>query len=278
MLYAYPKLERTGLANMLFPWARAEVFARDRRCGMLAPDWTHLARVGPWFRSERDKRYYLNCFTSAGYVRGLPRAWILATHHRVGEADAAGDDLLGRGTVVEFRGMDGLFKGLEHDSKWLRSRLERITHPRLKADLDSQWPVMPPFIAAHVRRGDFGPWTPGTTASNLMCVRLPLDWFAAAIHWARARHGELPVIVFSDGRPDELDPLTRLPGVSLARHAPAIVHLLAISNASCIITSASSFSMWAAYLSRGPAVWFPGVTPCPRLPDVQNHVSGFGIA
>ncbi len=278
MLYAYPRLERTGLANMLFPWARAEIFAHDRGCSILAPDWTHFARIGPWFRRERDKRYYVNCFTSAGYVRGPVRAWILATHRRVGKKDFGDIQQPDRGVVVEFRGMEGLFGGLEGHSEWLRSRLERIMRPKLREDLASQWPSAPAFLAVHVRRGDFGPWNPGTSANNLMCVRLPLDWYRAAIEWAWAQHGKLPVVLFSDGSPEELVPLTRLGGVAVARYAPAIVHLLAISNASCIITSASSFSMWAAFLSRAPAVWFPGVTPCPRKRNVANHVMGFGIA
>lgn len=278
MLYAYPHLDRTGLANMLFPWARAEVFARDHDCRILAPNWTHWARVGPWLRRERDKRYYVNCFTTNGYVRGLPRAWILATHQRVLEGDAGTTDVASGSAVVEFRGMDGLFAGLDGAAAWLRHRLVRIVRPRLRDELSKHWPEDRPFIAMHVRRGDFAPWTPSTAAHNLMCVRLPLDWFAAAIAFARKNVGNLHVVAFTDGTADELAPLTQLPGVTLAHRAPAIVHLLAISNASCIVTSASSFSMWSAYLSKAMTIWFPGVTPCPRQEGAINHVQGFGIA
>jgi len=74
---------------MLFVWARAEIFARDHRCRMLAPRWTQFGRVGVWLRGERDKRTYLNCFGSNGYVTGFTRSRILATYPRIAEAKAA---------------------------------------------------------------------------------------------------------------------------------------------------------------------------------------------
>ena len=37
--YVYADLPRTGLCNMLFPWARAELYARDNAVKMIAPKW-----------------------------------------------------------------------------------------------------------------------------------------------------------------------------------------------------------------------------------------------
>ena len=273
MLYAYPRLEPTGLANMLFPWARAELFARDHACRIIAPAWTHFARLGPWIRREKDKRYYLQCFRSNGYVRGLRRAWLLTTCRRVAETEGIMPSH-DTDVVVEFRGMGALFADFAEESAWLRARLLDILNPRICSDVTRFWPSDRPFIAMHVRRGDFADWKPGTSLTN---VRLPLEWYGAAIDFARQQVGNLPIQLFTDGTADQLASLTARPGVVIARAAPAIAHLLAISNAACIVTSASSFSMWAAYLSHAPAIWFPGVRPCPRLPSAASLTMGFGV-
>jgi hypothetical protein len=259
---------------MLFPWARAELFARDHACRIIAPAWTHFTRVGPWVRQEKDKRYYFQCFRSDGYVRGLHRAWLLTACRRVPETEA----IIPRhdtSVVVEFHGMGAMFADFAEEATWLRTRLLDILNPRIAADLPCLWPSDRPFIAIHVRRGDFADWKPGTSLTN---VRLPLEWYRAAIDFARKHVGDLQIQLFTDGTADEVASLTALPGVVIARAAPAIAHLLAISHAACIVTSASSFSMWAAYLSRAPAIWFPGVSACPRLPGAANLTMGFGVA
>ena len=75
--YVYADLPRTGLCNMLFPWARAVLYARNHSLPLLAPEWVKLGRIGPWLRGERDKRYYFGQFTNEGYIRGLKKWWAL---------------------------------------------------------------------------------------------------------------------------------------------------------------------------------------------------------
>lgn len=76
-LYAYPDVGRAGLCNMLFPWARAVLFSHTWQCPMIAPQWTNYFRLGPWLRRERDKRYYFNNFTNAGYIKGLNKMSVM---------------------------------------------------------------------------------------------------------------------------------------------------------------------------------------------------------
>jgi len=175
--YVYPHLPRTGLANMLFIWARAEIFARDYRCRMLAPQWTQFGRVGVWLRGERDKRTYLNCFNSDGYVTGVTRARILATYPRISETQAAEiewNDEIKRKLVVEIQGSQGLFDTLPQEKNYLRGRLLEIVRPRLVAQAHATWPGNSPFIALHVRRGDFAPWDSSRARTSVGNVQLPI--------------------------------------------------------------------------------------------------------
>jgi len=279
-LYVYPNLPQTGLANMLFIWARAEIFARDRRCRMLAPQWTQFGRVGVWLRGERDKRTYLNCFNSDGYVTGVTRARILATYPRISETQAAEiewNDEIKRKLVVEIQGSQGLFDTFPQEAAYIRGRLLEIVRPLLVAQADAKWPVAPPFIALHVRRGDFAPWDASRVGASVGNVQLPIPWYREAIRFIRQESGPIPAVVFTDGRPEDVKFLTELPDVVIAEHAPAIVHILAIANASHIVTSASTFSRWGVFLSRATAIWYPGVVPCPRRMESMNLVMDFGI-
>jgi len=279
-LYVYPNLPQTGLANMMFIWARSEIFARDRRCRMLAPQWTQFGRVGVWLRGERDKRTYINCFGSDGYVTGFARARILATYPRISEAQASAMDYDAesrRKLVVEFQGSDGLFDTFPQEKNYLRGRLLEIVRPRLVAQAHATWPGNAPFIALHVRRGDFAPWDASRVGASVGNVQLPIPWYREAIRFIRKQSGPIPAVIFTDGTHAELKLLTEMPDVVIAEHAPAIVHILAIANASHIVTSASTFSRWGVYLSEATAIWYPGVAPCPRPPNSVDLVMDFGI-
>lgn len=110
-IYANPIVGRTGLANMLFVWARAEVFCQRYGASMLAPQWVNVFRVGPWFRFERDKRYYFANFSQEGMVHGLKRFVILRALRHVDEsvAEREGEGTADGGRVVDFRGMAHFF-------------------------------------------------------------------------------------------------------------------------------------------------------------------------
>ena len=67
---------------------------------------------------------------------------------------------------------------------------------------------------------------------------------------------QLPALVFSDGRPNELHFLSKCDGVRLMPVAPAIHDVLALSRASVLVgTNHSSFSEWGAFLGGMKSVW-----------------------
>ena len=61
--------------------------------------------------------------------------------------------------------------------------------------------------------------------------------------------------MFSDASDEELRPLLGRPNVQRAFFGSSVADLLAMSTASVLIASGSTFSMWAAYLGRMPVIW-----------------------
>jgi len=253
-LYANPIVGRTGLGNMLFPWARAEVFCKQNGAEMLAPQWVNLCRVGPWLRRERDKRYYLSSFSNHGYVQGLQRQFLLHTAHHIGESlyseSQAAESEVGR-QVVDFIGMDGFFSPFLSEQAYVRARLHAIASPNIQKQVDN-FPVEP-YIGVHLRRGDF----------QRAGIAISDAWYARAIEQAVQSSGKgeknIPIRVFSDASPDALRFLTDgFPNVTIMPKAPALLDMLLLSRCQALIgTSRSTFSMWAVFLGQMPSFWHP---------------------
>lgn len=226
--YVYPDVGRTGLCNMLYPWARAICYAKEHGCRVIAPAWTKFTRIGPILRRERDKRFYVGQFTNQGYVGGFAKMWLLA---------------FGGDKVLRFSGMTDGLKPLIYEAATVKNELIRIANPSyLKAleDLPDE------FIGVHIRKGDF--LTIGFSLSN--------EYYVRAIRLARKRVGDIPILVFSDGEASELAYLNSFANVCFMPHAPALQDLLSLTRAEILIaTNRSTFSGWAAYLGGMTSFW-----------------------
>jgi hypothetical protein len=241
----------------MFPWARAVVFARQRRASILAPHWVQM-RLGSLLRSEPVKRFYFGEFSNADYVKGLRRWLVLARGCRVSEAsvDIRGGNAA-RPTVVEFSGMENLFIPIRHSWELIREELFRIAAPAI---LERAKATSVPFIAAHVRRGDL---TRQRVVADIESLTqfTPTRWFVEAIRLLREAPDwrALPIRIFSDGSDDELAPLLSIPGCQRATTGSSVGDMLALASARLLLASGySTFSMWASFLGRMPTLYAPG--------------------
>jgi hypothetical protein len=259
-LYGFPVLGRTGLAHSMLSWARCTVWCHESGARMIAPVW-FAPRIGPYLRRELDKRAYHKLFRPAGDISGLKRAWLLAAARRedihegrppIGLAAGA------RPLVVRFFNAfaDNEKKSFDqvvgHEAL-LRDRLEAITRPRFRPP-----PQAAPFIAIHVRTGDFAPADDAVILKGRTNVRLPVDWYADRLRALRAAIGEpVPAVLFSDGRDEELRPILAEPGVRRVRGRQSITDLLDIGRGIAVISSGSGFSLWGAFLGSAPRLCHP---------------------
>lgn len=238
--YVYADLPRTGLCNMFFPWARAELYARDHAVKMIAPKWVKVNRIGPWLRGERDKRYYFRQFTNDGYVAGMEKWWALH---------------IARNSVAVISGMGRYFRDIEGEHEFLLEALTKITSPNILSAIEK---LPDEFIGVHIRRGDFA----------TIGMAQPMDYYLRGIQRAQQIGGEnLPVLIFSDGREDEMLPITSRMDVKLMPPGPALQDMLSLARAKVLVgTNNSTFSGWAAFLGRMPNIWKGGedfaVTGC----------------
>lgn len=262
-LYAFPFVGRAGLGNLLFPWAQAEVFSRDRGVPMLAPQWAQ-PRLGSYLRREKEKRLYMRLFRNdPSYVSGL-RKYLIVWRARVVDArefDAfAASGELERETrpvAVKFWRYEQWFAGLEPHRDFILRRLWAITAPRIKrilaetpADFD---------VAVHVRRGDKPPFSYGRPfPAGETHFSIPDEWFIRVIESVRASIGrDARVRVFSDAHHGQIDRILSLPGVTRAPDNPPLVDMYLMARAKVIVpTAKSSFSAWSQFIGGMPAVWF----------------------
>lgn len=248
-VFAYPIVGATGLCNMLYPWARAVVWARERGVRVIAPNFVQFKRLGVWLRWERDKRTYLNQFTNKGYVSGLKKIYLLHKLSIVSELVGKAKDANSLGDViVGFQGREewGWMESFKNEARFLREELERITNPKI-VRLLSRLPK--DFIGVHIRRGDFHH---GDELLND-------EYYIKAIKKAKNDIGcDIPTLIFSDADSVELKGiLANVGNAVLMPSAPAIHDVLALSHASAIVgTNHSTFSYWAAFMSCGrPSYW-----------------------
>jgi len=271
-LYGYASLGRAGLGNMLFPWARCEIFCHQYRLAMLAPHWTK-PKIGPLLRGERDKRYYMGLFDNSSYIRGLRRLILLATAARRPEpaVDSFQPPIAGasrKSQLLVFQGIDGLFAPLLPHRELVARRLWEILSRQsrqllLQQDFsvnDSGAPI--PHITVHVRRGDMKVLEPGQPQPPDVHTCTPhINWFATSLGEIRRLLGEpsAPAIVFSDASDAELRPLLDLPNVRRATPGPSIVDIFQLARGRILITTGNStFSSWAALIGNMPTIRYPG--------------------
>jgi hypothetical protein len=258
-MYVYPKLSQydlgafrlfgPGLANLLFPWARAIVIADRSRRRLIWPAWPQI-KIGPILRLEKDSRNYGHLFQpSADYVTGWKKAWSLCSLPRIPEADESGDR---RKNVLEVTGMQHWFQPLHGHQSLVRKNLLQIIRPDV---FPASRP--PADIALHVRRGDFA--SPKDGSTHYFNMRIPDEWYIEAVRAAQEAYGGRSTVhVYSDASREDLGPLLKAIDGEVFSSGTAIGDLIELSRARVLIGSRSTFSMWAAFLGEGLSVWFPG--------------------
>ena len=249
-IYAFADLPRTGLCNMLNVWARAFLWSKDNNVKLIAPNWVKIARLGPWLRGERDKRYYCGQITNKGYVQGIEKFLALSMKIKIDEGVEINESTRG---VVRFSGQKNNILDFYNRGYELHSELRRIAFRGIIENVNK---LPKEYIGVHIRRGDF----------RSIGLTLPDDYYLRAISIATKNIGSVPVLVFSDAAPKELSFLkeSRTIGdrVHIMGSAPALQDVLSLSRSSALVgTNGSSFSEWAAFLGAMPTYWSEKACP-----------------
>lgn len=234
------ELPRTGLGNKLLLWAKAYTFAQQHGFEIYVKNWFHIP-IGTILRREKSKRWYRGFFIQEhGLLNAMRLAYFKRTKQVVTEP--LHQDILIReeNVLYVFNKVPtpvDYFQFLREQRHSIIDAFFKIINPKVMAAvalLDA------PFIGVHIRRGDF-------QAEKLV----PIEEFMTTIATLRTfLERDVPVVVFTDAKREEILPILAIPNVHLSENQPDLVDLLWLSRSKIIVTNAgSTFSYWAGFIS-----------------------------
>jgi hypothetical protein len=261
-IYALGVTGRFGLGHGLLAWARSVVWARQNGASVINPNWLQV-RVGPYLRNERDKRFYFKLFRSGNQVGGVQKLRLLLRARRVRIEDWTDEHrkaATNRDMVVEFHNAVGdnekiFFHEIHGHQDLVRSALMDMTKSKYLPATSEL-----PHIAVHIRGGDFAaPKSNDQLTSGGQNLRIPVSWYAEMITGIRSISSfQVPVIVYSDCADNEISEVLKLSHTVRSNQTESITDMLAIANATLLVSSGSGFSRWGSYLGQVPRICFPG--------------------
>lgn len=238
-----------GLGNLMFPLARAIIHSERTGNIMISPTWTQL-KIGPFLRREKDKRLYSKEFKARNLLEW--RNWFRAIFlPKVEESQLANHVGHADNYVVRFEGMGDYFKDIYDDRDLIKTWIGR--NARKNGEIFESYDV-----ACHVRLGDFGTEEdPDNKPGHV--VRQSWEWYRQAIDEAvkLSNKSNPKIYLFTDeGHAAVVEQLNLPYEVIQDPSKNAITAIINMSRAGIIVTSRSTFSQWAAFMSDGLSIWY----------------------
>ena len=255
---------RAGLGNELLVWGKCWLASQALGGMCIPPAWGMNPRgYGKYFRTSR-----LDVLRNAALPRLLPSFRFTAEEYRAtgcldyGEAVshwAARQNRLP--WALEVEGMWGGYYAIRRAREYVRGQLlatrwtqENVAEYSQNVDSDRLQ------IAFHIRRGDFStPVSPEEYAGRFN-LAVPMEWYLELGRQVVRQLGPKRVqfTVVSDASWAELAPFRdELQALTTAHQKNRdISDLLILASADILACSISSYSLFAAFLSRGPYLWY----------------------
>lgn len=270
-----------GLGNELYPWAKAWLAAQAIDGIALPPAfglnprqyWRYFGTPRTDWISHRALLHTLPRyrFTEQDYLSTGERDYRKAVAlfaERNGWKER-------RLFALETGGMWGGFLAVREARDFILGRLyaargaaENLTDWRTRLDPDKL------VVAVHIRAGDFKAANADIDYRGCFNRSLPLAWYIAVCDQLRGHFGDkVQFQLFTDGQPEALAPFIQRfnPVTGFHQRDSVCSDLLAMASADLLVCSVSSYSLWGAFLSRAPYVWF-----APQLQEEQGTFSLWG--
>lgn len=259
----YPKLNKSGLGNILIIWARAEVFAKINSLELIAPKWNHN-RFGSLLRGYSFSRFYQSQFIrNKDYISQLILPFRLLDNQVIKNPELKQYNSQQK-TLYIFDKVPywrEYFKELKYFQPYLKERFLSIINPRILNHLDN---INYPEVGVHIRRGDLP-----------LKGQISIEWYIRIIELIRELAGyNVSVTIFSDGTDKELKKVLALPNVvrSNSLNWP-VYEMLMLSGSKIIVSSASStFSSWSGFLGQRTIIHYPPKFRTTTLTEENNKI------
>jgi hypothetical protein len=253
-----------GLGNDLVPWAKAYILSNELGARLLHPAWGNNPRGYGWyFRTNRfDWQFYrILCKCLPNY------RFSEEDYENIGE-----DDFVAASRkFIELKGLEGKSnyivritglwgRGFEPAYDFIISQLmnTRSTLGTLYAfgQLGNGSSLT---VGIHIRRGDFFEEHDGDYLGAVNTA-IAMDWYIELCRKLQSSFDveKIQFLLCSDGKKSEFESFiaeTNAVFLSEKNHSD-ISDLLLLSRADLLICSISTFSLWAAQLSKSPYIWY----------------------
>jgi hypothetical protein len=256
------KLPKAGLGNQLFPLMHAAVFAKLNDLPLIVVGY-HQMKIGPYIRNEKSKRNYQGFFKFEKNIFfesiDFLRIKLVSFGRKIVqepqlEVVADQDDK----TIYYFEKLPTYHDYFFHLKPHRRLVIELLYEMIADKFIQFLNKHTPADIGVHIRMGDFRKLKPGEEFKGGH-VRTPESYFTHIISGIRLNTGNVDEVkVFTDGRYSEFEELFNLQKIKLEEGNPDIVDLLLLSKSKIIVISTgSTFSYWAGFLSEAPMIMHP---------------------
>lgn len=248
-----------GLGNEVFPWAKAYLGARALGHAHLEPPW----RLNPR-RYDKDLETSLPASIQYLAARVLPHADVTReVYNSTGCVDyfeamkrlPSSIEASGKPVLLHSSAMSGGYLAIRRAKPFLRSRLLGSPPAVAARERLSTRTTAAVRVAVHVRGGDFQS-SDGVQAKTFNQA-LPIEWYRAQVETLEAALSlPLEVLVATDSDPTAVVSALTIGAMKpLAIGTSSIADLAVLADADLIISSVSSFSLLASFLSESPYVW-----------------------
>jgi hypothetical protein len=246
------ELPHAGLGNKLFVWAQAYVFSVRNNCPLYVKKWSNF-HVKAWLRGEWNYRNYSLYFKPHTLSEDITMLYSQTFGQKtlVSSKDFLKIMNHSKSTYYSLTEMPhwlDAFKGLKEYRAMIKTEFFQYLTPLVQKKAEK---YDSPMIGVHIRMGDFRKLPENVDFKSVGGTRTPLEYFIHLITAIRQFVGnDLPAIIFSDGKDEELSAILNLPNVKRMPKDLDIVDLIVLSKSRILIQSAgSTFSQWATFLS-----------------------------
>ena len=256
------KLPKAGLGNQLFPLMHAAVFAKINNLPLMVIGY-HQFKIGPYLRREKSKRKYKGFFKFEknvffAFYDEMKVKYILKKNEVIYEPqlDLSIDKNFKK--VFFFEKMptyhDYFFHLKPHRNLVIKLMGELVSSKQVKY-LNG---LTRPEIGVHIRMGDFRKLNVGEEFKGGH-VRTPESYFVNIINGIRSLVGhQMEVDIFTDGFKKEFESIFELKNIEIVEGNSDLVDMLLLSKSKIIVISTgSTFSYWAGFLSNAPMIMHP---------------------
>ena len=273
------KLPKAGLGNQLFPLMHATVFAKINNLPLMVIGY-HQFKIGPYLRKEKSKRNYKGFFKFeknifSAFYDELKVKNILKKNEVIYEPqlDLSVDQNIKK--VFFFEKMPTYHDYFIHLKPYRNLVIKLMSELITDENVVKVKDIHNDEIGVHIRMGDFRKLNVGEEFKGGH-VRTPESYFINIINGIRNLIGdEIKVNVFTDGYKNEFETIFNLKNIEIVEGNNDLVDMLLLSKSKIIVISTgSTFSYWAGFLSDAPMIMHPDHIHA-RIRSINNNDNFF---